>query len=201
MTRLTRRCLLRSRFLRLALILFAIWSTADVLLVRSSLRAASLEASKVRSFGTSKSAKIYIASLHWNNEDVLRSHWNDAVVKLVEALGPDNVYISVYESGSWDDSKGALRLLDERLAKTGVRKTITLDPTTHKDELEKPPSSSGWIETPRGKTELRRIPYLSRLRNLTLKPLEDMAKDGERFDRILFLNDVVFSVSKSSPKI
>lgn len=192
MTRLTRRCLLRSRLLRFAIVLFAVWSTVDVLLVRSNIRAASIETTKIRA---PSAAKIYIASVHWNNGEILRSHWNAAVIKLVKALGQENVYISIHESGSWDDSKGALRVFDEQLELLKVRKTITLDPTTHKDEIEKAPGPSGWIETPRGKTELRRIPYLSRLRNLTLKPLEEMAEKGEHFDKILFLNDVVFSVS------
>lgn len=48
--------------------------------------------------------RIYIASLHWNNEKILRSHWNNAVVALAEALGRENVFIAVYESGSSDDT-------------------------------------------------------------------------------------------------
>ncbi|KAL9616957.1 MAG: hypothetical protein Q9160_008227 [Pyrenula sp. 1 TL-2023] len=193
MTRLTRRRLFQSRLLRLALLLFAIWSSADVLYVRSNIRAASINASKDPASLPPRPTKVYIASIHWNNEDVLRSHWNNAVVKLAEALGPENIYISIHESGSWDDSKGALKLLDEELAKMKVRRTVTLDATTHQDELDKPPALSGWIETPRGKTELRRIPYLARLRNQVLQPLENMAADEEKFDKILFLNDVVFT--------
>jgi hypothetical protein len=54
--------------------------------------------------------------------------------------------------------------------------------------------NSGWIDTPRGRKELRRIPYLSRLRNWTLQPLLELARQGEKFDKVLFLNDVVFSV-------
>lgn len=117
------------------------------------------------------------------------------MIELAEAFGPENVYVSVYESGSWDDSKGALRLLDAELEKIGVQRTILLEPKTHADEIAALPSSSGWIDTPRGKKELRRIPYLSRLRNLSLKPLADIALKGKIFDRVLFLNDVVFTVS------
>jgi len=140
--------------------------------------------------------KIYISSTHWNNEAILRSHWNTAVVNLVKEFGPSNVYVSIYESGSWDDSKGALQDLDRRLEALGVEKTIILDETTHGDEIAKPPSKTGWIDTPRGKRELRRIPYLSRLRNLTLRPLERLLTEGRSFDRILFLNDVVFTVER-----
>ncbi len=141
-----------------------------------------------------RSEKIFIASTHWNNEVILRSHWNAAVLKLANHLGPENIYVSIYESGSWDDSKGALRLLDRELEVMGVQKTIVLDDATHVDDLAKPPASTGWIDTPRGKKELRRIPYLARLRNLSLKPLADLALNGVTFDKVLFLNDVVFTV-------
>jgi hypothetical protein len=139
--------------------------------------------------------RIYIASIHWNNEAILRSHWNSAITKLVKALGPDNVFVSVYESGSWDNSKEALRELGRDLDKIGATKNITLSEVTHSDEITQPPGAAGWIDTPRGRRELRRIPYLSRLRSYTLWNLEQFAKQGIIFDKILFLNDVVFTVS------
>ncbi|KAK5088383.1 hypothetical protein LTR05_002601 [Lithohypha guttulata] len=139
--------------------------------------------------------RIFIASTHWNNEGILRNHWNKAVLQLVENLGPNNTFVSVYESGSWDNSKDALRKLEQELDHRGVGKKIVLDETTHEDEIAKPPGETGWINTPRGKQELRRIPYLSRLRNLSLAPLEELAEQDIFFDKILFLNDVVFSLS------
>ena len=139
--------------------------------------------------------RVFIASIHWNNELILRSNWNQAVVDLVRYFGPENVYVSVHESGSWDDSKGALRVLEAQLTELRVNRTISLDDTTHADEIKKEPTV-GWIDTPRGRKELRRIPYLSRLRNLSLQPLWDLASEGVRFDKVLFLNDVVFTVSK-----
>ena len=137
---------------------------------------------------------MFIASTHWNNEASLRGFWNQAVLDLVEHLGPDNVYISIYESGSWDDSKNALRQLDHDLERLGVQRTIVLKDTTHADEISKPPSEEGWIDTPRGMKELRRIPYLAHLRNLSLKPLMEMALNGVKYDKVLFLNDVAFTV-------
>lgn len=138
--------------------------------------------------------RIFIASIHWNNEKVLRKYWIPGVLDLVKHFGGENVYVSMQESGSWDDSKGALRELDEALGLAGVRRKIVLDDTTHEDEIKRPPGDSGWIQTPRGLTELRRVPYLARLRNLVLEPLQELADAGERFDKILFINDVVFSV-------
>lgn len=114
------------------------------------------------------------------------------MLKLVDYFGADNVYVSVYESGSWDDSKEALRALDKDLERKGVRRTVKVNETTHADEM-KQPATDGWISTPRGKKELRRIPYLSRLRNLALEPLNYLG-DGTKVDKVLFLNDVVFTV-------
>lgn len=142
--------------------------------------------------------RLFIASMHWNNEAILRSHWNDAVVELARTWGPENVFVSVYESGSWDDSKDALRDLDSRLDRLGVPRNITLSDTTHEDEVSAPPAGDGWIDTSRGKKELRRIPYLARLRNFTLRPLEELTEQGVGFDKVLFLNDVVFTVCSAS---
>jgi len=51
--------------------------------------------------------RVFIASNHCNSESILRSHWSDAVTRLIVRLGVGNVYFSLYESGSWDDTKGA----------------------------------------------------------------------------------------------
>src|SRR5690606_24844467 len=109
--------------------------------------------------------RVYIVSIHWNNEEVL-PEWNKALVSVVRALGPENVFVSVFESGSWDSSKKLLRGLDKELASLSVERNITLDRTTHKDVIKAPPvPGEGWVRTPQGKTELRRIPYLAKLRN------------------------------------
>jgi hypothetical protein len=146
------------------------------------------------SVGVRRPERIYIAGLHWNNEKILRSHWNDAVVALADAFGRDNVFITIYESGSWDDTKGALQELDLALKAHGIRRNITLSSTTHLDEISGSNRSHGWISTPQSSLELRRIPFLSRLRNLALEPLQQPSHQGESFDKVLFLNDVVFNV-------
>ncbi len=144
--------------------------------------------------------KIFIASIHWNNAAILRSHWNDALVEVVRYFGAENVYVTVLESGSWDDSKAVLRQLDAKLAELGVDRTVELDETTHKDEITQVPESSdkdGWIWTSRGKWELRRISYLSRLRNRVMRRLNALAEQQENpklFDKVLWLNDVIFTV-------
>ncbi|KAF1913680.1 cryptococcal mannosyltransferase 1-domain-containing protein [Ampelomyces quisqualis] len=136
--------------------------------------------------------RIYIAAQHWNTARVLRSHWNAALHALVQELGIDNVFVSIYESGSYDDTKDALRELDSTLEKSQVKRSIILSDISHADEMTRQPADHGWIKTPNGETELRRIPFLSSIRNRIFEPLEALRKQGEEFDTILFLNDVVF---------
>ncbi len=186
----------RSRWFRaIALVcsLLLIIDLLSVLLTRRSQSAAHKTIPNV------KGQRIFIASIHWNNEHILRQNWNDQVINLVKYFGVENVYISIYESGSYlDDTKGALTALDGDLEKLKVKRRIILDDSTHADEMQKNPGE-GWINTPRGRTELRRIPYLARLRNISLKPLTELEAEGVKFDKVLFLNDVVFSVSSLHP--
>lgn len=100
------------------------------------------------------------------------------------------MFVSLQESGSWDNTKDALRTLDAQLADLGISRKVILDETTHEDEINKRPVKEDWIRTPREKMELRRIPYLSRLRNLVMQP---MYNTTIKYDKILFLNDVVFT--------
>ncbi|KAK4126496.1 glycosyltransferase family 69 protein [Parathielavia appendiculata] len=191
--RIFRTLLSRSTLLKTVL-LFFIWTIIEAHISYYHIERAERE-SKTRAVLT-KPTRVFIASLHWNNEEVLRSDWNKGVVDLVKALGPENVFVSVYESGSWDDSKGALRELDRELEKTGVGKKIVLDEETHEDLIAKPTNEKeGWINVPAyGRRMPRRIPYLSRLRNLSLQPLRELAMNGTMFDHVLFLGDVVFTV-------
>lgn len=150
---------------------------------------------------TTHKDRIFIASMHWNNERIIRSHWSAAVLDLVRYFGADNVYISIVESGSWDDTKGALRELDQELGRLGVERSIEIYDKTHEDEIERVPEAdeSGWILTSRGRKELRRIPYLADIRNRVMDKLGQLAEGtngkGKRFfDKVLWVNDVVFTV-------
>lgn len=138
--------------------------------------------------------RIFIASTHWNNEAILKNYWNDAILQLVQHFGTDNVFVSIVESGSWDNSKQVLRELGKELESIGAQFQIILDEATHEQEIAKTPAQTGWIDTPRGRKELRRIPYLARSRNLSLEPLHTLAQKGTTFNRILFLNDVIFTL-------
>jgi len=140
------------------------------------------------------SLRLYVASLHYNNEALLRNYWNDAIIELSKTLGHANVFVAAYESGSSDNTRPALLELDARLAELRIPRSIVLSNKTHADEIADASAHKGWVDSRQGIRELRRIPYLARLRNLSLKPLHEMAEEGITFDKVLFLNDVVFQV-------
>jgi hypothetical protein len=188
--RLRRRRNRNKRYLLLAVtLLFLI----DVARITLSATPAARTSSSSSTGAALKKQRVFIASTHWNNEDILRSHWNDAVVDLVRFFGSENVYVSILEGGSWDGSKDALKELDKKLGDLNVRRTIKLNETTHEDEISRVPGDDegGWIWTKRNKKELRRIPYLAGLRNQAMEP---MLEDQREYDKVLWLNDVVFTV-------
>ncbi|KPM43845.1 hypothetical protein AK830_g2692 [Neonectria ditissima] len=186
--RLYVRRLLRSRTVKTALALVFLINLLDTLRIHRSIA----DADRTPPRSSPPHERIYIASMHWNSGEVLKSHWNDAVVELAELFGPKNVFVSVYESGSWDDTKTALRELDGQLERRGVPHRIELSDVTHRDEIARGDQGEGWIQTSRG-TELRRIPFLAKLRNKTLRDLVELHEQGITFDKVLFLNDVIFT--------
>ena len=180
-------------WLRLVLLSLAIALSVDYFLMTTL----NIPPQRVPPSKANSKDRIFIASMHWTNEAMIRSHWSAAVLDLVRFYGADNVYISIVESGSMDNSKHALRELDAQLEKLGVERNIELLDTTHEDEMAKTPGP-GWISTSRGKKELRRIPYLSGIRNRVMEKLNVLAEreSGKRtFDKVLWLNDVIFTVS------
>ncbi|KAH7493576.1 hypothetical protein FOMA001_g1010 [Fusarium oxysporum f. sp. matthiolae] len=167
--RLYLRRLLRSRFPKIVFILVVIINVLDVLRIQRNL----LDADRTPAPKLSQPpGRIYIASMHFNNERVIRDHWGPAVIELAKLFGRENVFVSVYESGSWDKTKRELHHMDQELERLGVPHRVEMSDVTHKDEIENPNKGEGWIDTPRGK---------------------HLSKKGEHFDKVLFLNDVVFT--------
>ncbi len=151
--------------------------------------------------GAPVNTTIFIASVHRNTEEVLRTAWTQAVLDLVDYFGPENIYFSAIESGSQDESKAALLDLQTLLDMKGVANTIRLGQTVWEqlEEIEtRPPPDvrvPTWIwNMAEDQWEMRRIPYLARVRNQAMEPLKELESQGKTFDKILWLNDVVFDV-------
>ncbi|ODM18142.1 hypothetical protein SI65_06013 [Aspergillus cristatus] len=161
------------RLLHALISLFLVWSAIETYSLSNHFDRID-RAAEYQDHAMPLSARIFIASIHWNDEEVLRSHWNNAVLDLVRALGPDRVFLSIYESGSYDNTKGAIRELDADLEDLGVPRKVVLSDVTHEDDIQVPDmeKGEGWIDTDEGERELRRIPYLARLRNQSLQPLK-----------------------------
>ena len=194
------RRILRSRLLRIAVVVFLAWTFLEAFYIHRNFL---YEEKPVE---WDKTQKIFITGLAWNNEILFRTHLSQQIVDLVRTLGVENVYISIYENGSYDRTKDALRELTLSLEDLGVRSTITLDETSHEEIIKGRPiePKAGWLQVQqtgfervnihKGDYALRRIHYLAELRNKALDPLWHLAQRGEKFDKILFLTDVVFSV-------
>jgi hypothetical protein len=147
--------------------------------------------------------RIYIASLAWNDEEILREYWIPALLDLASHCEKGNIYVSILESGSWDGTKDALRGLDTELEKLGVERSVVLRDKTHEDEINRVPAEveKGWIWSTRGKMEMRRLPFLASTRNAAMEKLGELAVRGDAeggsrtFDKVLWLNgDVIFRV-------
>ena len=115
------------RLARIATLVALVFSFLDALYVSHRWTAPTIEPPPLGN------ERIYIASIHWTTELILRSHLNKAVLDLARAIGPNNVFVSIGESGSLDNTKGALSILDVELEAAGIPRKILLDPTTHLD--------------------------------------------------------------------
>ncbi|KAJ0107851.1 polysaccharide export protein [Diaporthe amygdali] len=145
---------------------------------------------------------FFIVSVHRNTGDILPA-WSSAVLALIDHLGPENVYFSALESGSQDDTKDKLTALKARLDARHVPNTVTLGQTVWQqlDEMwARPapdaPRQEGWIWNQEDNVyDLRRITYLARERNRAMEPMRELQeRQGVTFDKVLWLNDVIFDV-------
>ena len=138
---------------------------------------------------------IYIASTLWNSGKILEEQWIPSLLQLIDDLkaAKIRIFVSIYENGSWDSTKAVLQQLRQTLESSDVQYVINIDDTSHEQTIAQNDSSSGWLNTAYGK-EMRRIPYLASVRNKALEPLSTLTRSGTKFDRILYINDVVFSV-------
>lgn len=143
--------------------------------VRSDLDSSTVSARSVAK--SKKDNKIFIASNLHNNQDVL-PHYSAALQQLVQLIGIDNTYVSIYESHSSDKTKSMLSVLDHDLQQLGVSRRILMDDEQTKVGI--------------GEHRNGRIDFLAYVRNVALEPLQELFDKGEPFTHVLWLNDVYF---------
>ncbi|GAA98254.1 glycosyltransferase family 69 protein [Mixia osmundae IAM 14324] len=116
--------------------------------------------------------KYFFAINLYNSFDIIPDLFS-TMLKISAILGYHNVFISVYENGSKDQTKALLRLFDAVARSVGLRVVIRTSLRT------------------RGAFN-HRIEYLAEVRNAALAPLAELREaEGEVFDSVIFMNDVL----------
>ncbi|KAF3392862.1 hypothetical protein F1880_008612 [Penicillium rolfsii] len=130
--------------------------------------------------GNIHNQKIFIAAALYDPEGtVVNGKWGDAILQLIELLGDQNVFLSIYENNSGQKGENALQALADRVT---CNKSIVSEPGLSLGEVPR-------VAIPGGDMRIRRIDYLADVRNRALQPLQNA---NMTYDKLLYLNDVIF---------
>lgn len=125
--------------------------------------------------------KVFIAA-NIIDGDLMTGPWGDSLVDLVNLIGKDRVYVSIFGGPTH-----ALEHLSDRL---DCDKNLVSE-ELHPLDLSKIPRTT----LPTGETKIKRIAYLAEVRNKALEPLQII---HTKFDKVLFINDVFWSVQDAT---
>ncbi|MCJ1477363.1 hypothetical protein MMC13_006034 [Lambiella insularis] len=134
---------------------------------------------------------VYIASINSKSPTADPKAWARAVEGVAAKIGSGRAYLSVYEHVTDIDHRDALDQLDKNLDMLSVQRSIVFAGDKAMDKFNATWTVQG-LAVPVAPT--RYVEQQARMRNMALRPMVDLALQGIRFDRILFLEDVVFSV-------
>lgn len=127
---------------------------------------------------------VFIAA-NINDGQLVLGDWGTSLIETCKLVGPERTHVSVYGGPLM-----AMRELEARLSAAGCDNTIVAE------EMEPIDWSSLYrVEVAPGEYRVKRISYLAAIRNRALAPLDGLSK---RFDKILFLNDVLFQASDAA---
>lgn len=116
--------------------------------------------------------KYFFAINLYNSFDVIPDLFA-TLFRVSSILGYHNVFVSIYENGSTDQTKALLRIFDALTRSVGMRVVIRTSTRT------------------RGAFN-HRIEYLAEVRNAAFVPLHELRDaEGEYFDSIIFMNDIL----------
>lgn len=126
--------------------------------------------------------KIFIAaSLYDSGGQLLTGAWAQAVLDLIEYLGEQNVYLSIYENEGKAKARKAMSAFEQRVQ---CNRSIVWDTDFVMEDIPH-------VELPDGSRRVKRMAFLAEVRNKALQPLEEVS-EHIKFDKILYLNDVIF---------
>ncbi|RAH53748.1 hypothetical protein BO85DRAFT_151409 [Aspergillus piperis CBS 112811] len=131
--------------------------------------------------GNPHNETVFIAAILYDPDGKLANgRWGHDLLHLINLLGEENVFLSLYENGSGIRGQSALRDLEDRLpCNTSIQIELDLDLTAFPT-----------VTIPGGGERVKRTDYLAEMRNRALWPLDE--HPGIVFDKILYLNDVIF---------
>ncbi|KAK4195196.1 cryptococcal mannosyltransferase 1-domain-containing protein [Triangularia verruculosa] len=132
--------------------------------------------------------QVFIATILYDKNGKLASGpFADRLLKLIHLLGHENVFLSIYENDSGVKGKEALEKLKARIP---CKNSIVSDEHVSLDDFPT-------VTLPDGTKRVKRVAYLAELRNRALRPLDkkdyqDRITGVRTFDKVLYLNDIVF---------
>ncbi|KAI1387320.1 glycosyltransferase family 69 protein [Hypoxylon trugodes] len=129
--------------------------------------------------------QVFISvSLYDKGGDLANGSWGESLLELIDLIGEENVFLSIYENDSGPDGAAALENLKRRLK---CRNYIVNEPHV-------PVTDFPTVTLPDDTTRVKRLAYLSEMRNRALRPLDRFDPDAGtvHYDKILFLNDIIF---------
>ncbi|KAF3483015.1 uncharacterized protein GIQ15_02339 [Arthroderma uncinatum] len=132
--------------------------------------------------GNSRNEKVFItANIYDPDGSLAQSQWSKNIFQLIDLLGPENTYLSIYENDMNDKARDALNRLAEQT------------PCNHSLVTEEHLDTTNLlhITLPDGSRRLKRIAFLADVRNRALRPLNE--PNMMRFDKILYVNDIFFN--------
>ena len=130
--------------------------------------------------GNSENQKIFIAaSIYDKGGRLVKGAWGRNLLELLDLLGNRNTFLSIYENDSGEEAQKALEEFKEKVQ---CNSKLVYEEHLPLKDIPK-------VTLPDGTKRIKRIAYLAEVRNKALQPLE---QSDVKYDKVLFLNDVVF---------
>ena len=143
---------------------------------------ASISGSQENGRGNPSKEQIFIScALYDKNGHLAGGPWGQNLLDFIDILGPENVFLSIYENDSGEAGETALLELESK-----VKCDYEIV-----SELHVPADPFSTVVLPDGSEQHKRIPYLADMRNRALRPLDKYT--NRTYDKVLILNDVFFN--------
>ena len=119
-----------------------------------------------------------VSSLRDPEGELVLGVWGNTILKLINILGPENTFLSIYISDSGPTAESALREFEKKVpcpSRLLFEDTVRLlNPET--------------VLLPDGELAVKRIAYLVAARNIALEPVDEAGP----LNKVLVLNDIYF---------